>query len=196
MKYAFAVLWCLLLVPRLRLGTQGPDGSASARAAAGRACQAGRVRAEPGHEGIKYVTVLLMGFAFCGVSGWHLPAFAEDAQAPGQTTPAFYRWLDKYQNPALRTDAQKPSPQAEAVSKSTNNLENQQSTAMTETPASPTEVPPLQVDWANEPTGPGEGFGCFYHRSYYSHLPLFDKGNTYTLPGSLDVAEPNQRLPR
>ena len=145
---------------------------------------------------MKNLFALLLCLIVCGVSGWTPPAFAEDAQAPGQTTPAFYRWLDKYQNPALPTDAQKSSPQAEAVSKSTDNLENQQSTAVTEPPASPNEVPPLLVDSANETTGPGEGFGCFYHRSYYSHLPLFDKGNTYVLPGSLDVAEPYQPLPR
>jgi hypothetical protein len=145
---------------------------------------------------MKYAFAALWCLVILEVFGWHFPAHAEDAQASGQTTPAFYGWLDKYQNPALSAGVQKPSPQAEAVSKSTNNLENQQSTAMTETPASPTEVPPLQVDWANEPTGPGEGFGCFYHRSYYSHLPLFDKGNAYTLPGSLDVAEPYQPLSR
>jgi hypothetical protein len=42
-----------LLVPKLRLGTQGSSGSASVRAPqAGRACQAGCARAEPGYEGI------------------------------------------------------------------------------------------------------------------------------------------------
>ena len=39
-----------LLVPRLCLGTQGACDSAAARAAAGRACLAGRTRAEPGYE--------------------------------------------------------------------------------------------------------------------------------------------------
>ena len=38
----------------------------------------------------------------------------------------------------------------------------------------------------------GEGLGCYYHRSYYSHLPMF-KAGAYHLPGSLDVAEPYQK---
>jgi hypothetical protein len=30
--------------------------------------------------------------------------------------------------------------------------------------------------------------GCFYHRAYYSHLPMFEKSN-YQLPGMADASE-------
>lgn len=141
------------------------------------------------------VTVVLLCLTILGVSGRRTAALAEDTSASPTPVPAFYQWLEKYQNPTPHTGSQnspqqtRPTPQRNA----------QRADQRESTPAHPSSLPvedPSVPSSAGgsaefaEPTGPGEGLGCFYHRSYYSHLPLFDKGNTYTLPGSLDVAEP------
>ncbi|MCS6927633.1 MAG: hypothetical protein NZ578_17215 [Candidatus Binatia bacterium] len=59
----------------------------------------------------------------------------------------------------------------------------------------PEPFPVLASEELSDPVGPGEGLGCYYHRSYYSHLPLFQKGS-YLLPGSLAVAEPAHVMPQ
>jgi hypothetical protein len=79
-----------LLVPRLRLGTPGSSGSASARAAAGRACQAGRARAEPGHEGNRSgaETVLAKGTKTGSAPTISLTEFSSLQARPGHVAVA------------------------------------------------------------------------------------------------------------
>lgn len=144
---------------------------------------------------MKHVIAILLGLAIFGVSERSTPALAEDPQAAQQTVPAFYNWLEKYQHPTLRPGPQNPSQQVSITPTRTENLESQQNANTVETPSLPIEPPALLVGGATETAEPGEGLGCFYHRAYYSHLPLFKNG-TYTLPGSLDVAEPYQKPSR
>ena len=132
------------------------------------------------------IAVLLCLSISSGGSGWCPTVLAEDSQASQGKVPAFYNWLEKYQNPAQPVSS---------VPQRMENLESQQYTNAAEPPSPPVEAPPLLLGGATETAEPGEGLGCFYHRSYYSHLPLFQNG-TYTLPGSLDVAEPYQKPSR
>ncbi len=138
------------------------------------------------------IAVLLCLIISSGVGGWCPTVLAEDSQAPHGKVSAFYNWLEKFQNPTLRPGPQNSAQQVSTASQRTENLESQQHTDAGEPPSVQVEAPPLLVGSATETAEPGEGLGCFYHRAYYSHLPLFKNG-TYTLPGSLDVAEPYQK---
>lgn len=130
---------------------------------------------------MKSVPALWLCLSLAGTGGWY--ALAEDVQATHQPVPAFYTWLEKYQNPSV---SHVPRLEKSMVPRS-------EMTAA--------EDPPVSLELGGESTGmtdlaetagPGEGLGCFYHRSYYSHLPLFKEG-LYTLPGSLNVAEPYRK---
>ncbi len=144
---------------------------------------------------MKHVTTVLLCLVILGISGWCTAALAEDTQASREQVPAFYSWLEKYQNPTPRLGSRSPSQQVSAVVQPQESVESRQNANTTKLPSSPVEAPPLLMGGATETAEPGEGLGCFYHRAYYSHLPLFKNG-TYTLPGSLDVAEPYQKSSR
>ena len=143
---------------------------------------------------MKHVIAVLLGLILSfGVSGWCPTVLAEDAHASQGKVPAFYNWLEKYQNPTSPAGVQHPAQQVSIAPQRTENLESQQHPDAMEPPSSvQAEAPSPLVDSATETAEPGEGLGCFYHRSYYSHLPLFQNG-TYKLPGSLDVAEPYRK---
>lgn len=124
-------------------------------------------------------------------AGWGTP----DALSAEPDPAVYYGWLDAYQNPGAATP---PAP-------------------LPGTLPADQQVPDLAAAGSEEPlvaqAEAGQGLkrkrvnflradgrhvsslGCYYHRSYYSHLPLFQDG-AYTLPGSLDVAEPYQQLSR
>jgi hypothetical protein len=135
---------------------------------------------------MKMTVALLLCLAFCGVRS--TTAFADTLPAP--TAPDFYQWLDKYQNPTVHPQAHQPIQQPTAVAPEG----DRETIQLTGSPADNLSLPlasPDLVDTFYEVVEPGEGLGCFYHRSYYSHLPLF-KGSAYNLAGSLAVAEPAQ----
>jgi hypothetical protein len=145
---------------------------------------------------MRHVIAVLLCLVILGISGWRIAALAEDAQASPAQVPAFYNWLEKYQNPPPHLGPQSPAQQVSAVARPQESVESRQHANAAEPPSVPVEAPPLlTIDGATETAEPGEGLGCFYHRAYYSHLPLFTNG-TYTLPGSLDVAEPYQKPSR
>ncbi len=141
---------------------------------------------------MKHVIAVLLCLITLGVIGRCTSTLAEDAQASREKVPAFYSWLEKYQHPTPHLDSRSSSQQVSAVAQPQESVESRQNANTVETPSLPIEPPSLLVGAATETAEPGEGLGCFYHRAYYSHLPLFKNG-TYTLPGSLDVAEPYQK---
>jgi hypothetical protein len=135
---------------------------------------------------MKNILALLLCFALYGVSS--TTAFADTLPAP--TAPDFYQWLDKYQNPTVHPQSHQPIQQPTAVAPEGDH----ETIQLADTPAdnlSWSLDSSALVDTSYEVVEPGEGLGCFYHRSYYSHLPLF-KGSAYNLAGSLAVAEPAQ----
>ena len=99
---------------------------------------------------------------------------------PQPTTPqaaAYYGWLDKFENPShqpttptRKTDAHTLTEKGQAEQAEQHDLASSDAGVEEETAA------------------PGEGLGCYYHRAYYSHLPMF-KDDVYSLRGSFDVAE-------
>lgn len=137
----------------------------------------------------RLLTVWLAAVLLC--SGWA----ATDALSAEPDPAVYYGWLDAYQNPGAATP---PAP-------------------LPDTLPADQQAPDLDVAGSEEPlvaqAEAGQGLkrervnflradgrhvsslGCYYHRSYYSHLPMFQDG-AYTLPGSLDVAEPYQKLSR
>ena len=138
---------------------------------------------------MKNTVALLLCFALCGASRM-TAAFADTLQSPAQTAPDFYQWLDRYQNPAVHPQPHQPIQQPAAVSIASDRDTIYLTSAQDENLAFSLDSPAL-VDTSYDVVEPGEGLGCFYHRSYYSHLPLF-KGRAYNLAGSLAVAEPAQ----
>jgi hypothetical protein len=123
----------------------------------------------------------LLCLTLTGFVSWGVEVKAEDPAAP--PAPAFYGWLEKYQNPTIDRTIQKVQPQT-AAQPTTN-------TAPITLPSSwekTVETPDAALN--GQVAGPGEGLGCYYHRSYYSHLPLFNRKGDYTLHGNIDVAEP------
>ncbi len=113
-------------------------------------------------------------------------ALAGDSAAPN--IPDYYGWLEKYQNPAQTRQAEAAAADVAGVE-----LEHRPRPPASR---SATGVSDLALETlggdpsaTGEPLGPGEGLSCYYHRAYYSHLPLFKDG-AYTLHGSLSVAEP------
>ena len=124
----------------------------------------------------RVLTVWLATVLLC--SGWA----ATDALSAEPDPSVYYGWLDAYQNPGVATP---PAP-------------------LPDTLPADQQAPDLDAAGPEEPSvaqaeaGQGQlpqSRGCYYHRSYYSHLPMFQDG-AYTLPGSLDVAEPYQKLSR
>lgn len=102
----------------------------------------------------------------------------------------FYPWLDKFATQPIPPRGQEPPSAA-------NRFASGEATRQGERIAEsrPEPFPVWVSEGLGDPVGPGEGLGCYYHRSYYSHLPLFQKGS-YALPGSLAVAEPAHLLPQ
>ena len=119
----------------------------------------------------RVLTVWMATILLC--SGWA----ATDALSAEPDPSVYYGWLDAYQNPGVAT----PSAPLPDTLPADQHLPDSAAAGHVEPPA-------VQVD-------AGQGLGCYYHRSYYSHLPMFQDG-AYTLPGSLDVAEPYQKLSR
>jgi hypothetical protein len=117
------------------------------------------------------------------------------AQTSPQVSSVLYRWLDKFEKHTISPGVQKPKQQAEQSAPLGGSPVFITGMEARGTAASQLEEPPILVENSNEPVEPGEGLGCYYHRSYYSHLPLFKNGS-YHLPGSLAVAEPAQVLPQ
>ena len=115
-------------------------------------------------------------------------------RAEGEPQPAepkaaaYYGWLDKFENPSHRPT---PPLQKNAVEALTEKSQPARPDIASVKPAPPTESGSLAVSDAGvegETAEPGEGLGCYYHRAYYSHLPMF-KDDVYSLRGSFDVAE-------
>jgi hypothetical protein len=147
---------------------------------------------DKGGHSMKNTIALLLCFALCGASSM-TAAFAEAPQSPSQSVPDFYQWLDRYQNPAVHRQTHQPIQQPTAVSIASDRETIQPTSTLAENLSFPFDSPAL-VDTSYDVVDPGEGLGCFYHRSYYSHLPFF-KGSAYNLAGSLAVAEPAQVPP-
>ena len=114
-----------------------------------------------------------------------------EPQPTASKAAAYYGWLDKFENPSHRpvTPAQKNAADT-LTEKSQAEQAVQPDIASVKTPPS-TESGSAAVSDAiaeEETAAPGEGLGCYYHRAYYSHLPMF-KDDVYSLRGSFDVAE-------
>ena len=121
---------------------------------------------------------------------------AGDLRAEGEPQPtapkaaAYYGWLDKFENPSHR-----PMTPPRKNKASTLTEKDQAEPAAQPEIASVKQAPVTQdanaagsAMSAEETAEPGEGLGCYYHRAYYSHLPMF-KDDVYSLRGSFDVAE-------
>ena len=133
------------------------------------------------------------------------------AEHPAQ----YYGWLDKFENPSAvsssRSRARQPRSDGEqAVSTSAGGRDtripglrsgHEQAVAATNAPTPTPQntaassnddeqsvVAPADIVFEENTAEPGEGLGCYYHRAYYSHLPMF-KDDVYSLRGSFDVAE-------
>jgi len=121
---------------------------------------------------------------------------AGDLRAEGElqlTAPkaaAYYGWLDKFENPSHRPTPIQKSGVDTLTEKGQAEQAAQHDIASVTTPSSAESgggaVPDASVE--EETAAPGEGLGCYYHRAYYSHLPMF-KDDVYSLRGSFDVAE-------
>ena len=112
---------------------------------------------------------------------------------PQPTAPkatAYYGWLDKFENPSHRPTPIQKSDVDTLPGKGQAEQAEQHDIASVKTPPSAEggsgAVPDASVE--EETAAPGEGLGCYYHRAYYSHLPMF-KDDVYSLRGSFDVAE-------
>ena len=149
----------------------------------------------------KKVFAAACGVALCWGSG---PLHAEQSDQTVQATSrSYYGWLDKFENPSHQPKrlAQPPLPvqQRNAAASAKNPSRNQsaQENAASVPPASGStedagvdvsDVVLEDVVFENDTAEPGKGLGCYYHRAYYSHLPLF-KDDSYSLRGAFDVAE-------
>ncbi len=122
---------------------------------------------------------------------------AGDLRAEGEpqsTAPkaaAYYGWLDKFENPSHRLTPPTRKNKASTLT------EKDQAEQAAQPDIASVKTPPLaesgsgalsDVSVEEETAEPGEGLGCYYHRAYYSHLPMF-KDDVYSLRGSFDVAE-------
>ena len=121
---------------------------------------------------------------------------AGDLRAEGEPQPtapkatAYYGWLDKFENPSHRPTPIQKNDGDTLAEKGQAEQAEQHDIASVKTPPSVESgggaVPDASVE--EETAAPGEGLGCYYHRAYYSHLPMF-KDDVYSLRGSFDVAE-------
>lgn len=137
---------------------------------------------------------LVFGSWIAGILISPLWAVADAMGADDPIDPAaYYGWLDKYQNPE-KQPVIAPAHKAESASQQTAPSESpvppRAAAVLPHTDGAPEESQAGEVVF--EQAEAGEGLGCYYHRSYYSHLPMFKEG-AYHLPGSLDVAEPYQK---
>ncbi|MCE2486546.1 MAG: hypothetical protein J4F42_13610 [Desulfurellaceae bacterium] len=124
-------------------------------------------------------------------AGWGTPAALSAEPDPA----VYYGWLDAYQNPGAATPPVPlpdtlPADQQVPDSAAAGSEEPLVAQAEAGQGLKRKRVNFLRADGRHV-----SSLGCYYHRSYYSHLPLFQDG-AYTLPGSLDVAEPYQQLSR
>lgn len=146
--------------------------------------------------GSRLVVTLMTSLVFGGGS-----SFADDGSQPETITPAqtaeqfqsYYGWLDKFENPPRPQDARAASKKQSSQSGS----EQTVPIATTQTDVKPEASPAAdavakssvsEVVFEADTAEPGQGLGCYYHRAYYSHLPMFQDG-VYSLRGSYDVAE-------
>ena len=122
---------------------------------------------------------------------------AGDLRAEGEPQPtapkaaAYYGWLDKFENPPHRPLTPTQKNKADMLTeKSQAEQAAQHDIASVKTPPSAESGSGAVSDASveEETAAPGEGLGCYYHRAYYSHLPMF-KDDVYSLRGSFDVAE-------
>ncbi len=114
-----------------------------------------------------------------------------ETQSTAHKATAYYGWLDKFENPSHRPLTPTRKNNADTLTeKSHAEQAARPDIASVKTPPS-TESGSAAVSDAiveEETAAPGEGLGCYYHRAYYSHLPMF-KDDVYSLRGSFDVAE-------
>ena len=133
------------------------------------------------------------------------------AEHPAQ----YYGWLDKFENPSAVSsprprstqprsdgeqagaataggrDARVPglrSGHEQAVAATNAPTPTPQNTAVSSIDDVQSGAAPADIVFEEDTAEPGEGLGCYYHRAYYSHLPMF-KDDVYSLRGSFDVAE-------
>jgi hypothetical protein len=130
--------------------------------------------------------LVAVGLAVTLVGSFGVNALAGDSAAA--KIPDYYGWLEKYQNPAQTRQAEPAAADVAGVE-----LEHRPRPTASQSATGDSDIAlqPLNGDAgvSSESLGPGEGLSCYYHRAYYSHLPLFKDG-AYTLHGSLSVAEP------
>lgn len=130
---------------------------------------------------------LVAGFVFT-----HASPSANDGPQSGAAAPAanveqaaqYYGWLDEFEQPS------QPTPAASSVPRVPGQPERHVA-APVGSPSPdgpPSETAASNVVFEESTAAPGEGLGCYYHRAYYSHLPMFKDG-VYSLRGSFDVAE-------
>ena len=149
----------------------------------------------------KKVLAAACGVALCLGSG---PLYAEQSdQTVQDTSRSYYGWLDKFENPSHQpsppTQPVLPVQRKNAAAQAENSSRQQsaQQNIASVQPASGSredagvdvsDVVFEDVVFENDTAEPGKGLGCFYHRAYYSHLPLFTD-DSYSLRGAFDVAE-------
>ncbi len=119
-----------------------------------------------------------------------LRAEGESQQPTVPNAAAYYGWLDQFENPSYRPPPTQKSGADTPTEEGRAEPTGQHDIASVKT-APPSESGSLAVaaeSIKGEAVAPGEGLGCYYHRAYYSHLPMF-KDDVYSLRGSFDVAE-------
>lgn len=138
---------------------------------------------------MKNVLTIVLGLGALCVAG--------DLQAEGEPQPtapkaaAYYGWLDKFENPSHRSPTPIQKNNADTLAEK-GQAEQAEQHAIASVKTSPStesgSVAVSDIIVEEETAAPGEGLGCYYHRAYYSHLPMF-KDDVYSLRGSFDVAE-------
>lgn len=139
---------------------------------------------------MKRTFALLLGLSVTGVFGHSLLVAADESP----DVSAYYGWLDKYQNPEKQSVIATSQQRERSFQEATPSDTPVQHVVPSDTDSTPGEstAESTSAEVVFEQAEAGEGLGCYYHRSYYSHLPMFKEG-AYHLPGSLDVAEPYQK---
>ena len=138
---------------------------------------------------MKNILTIVLSLGLVCVAG-DLRAEEESKPAAHEAT-AYYGWLNKFENPSHRPVTPTPKNSADTLTeKSPTEQVAQHDMASIEQPPSTESgsVPVSDAIVEEETAEPGEGLGCYYHRAYYSHLPMF-KDDVYSLRGSFDVAE-------
>lgn len=136
---------------------------------------------------MRYTLAAFLCMAICGFTIGNQEIQAGES-SPASSTPAFYTWLDKYQNPNAASATAFVSPAPRTTSHQETISASSLVTALPSSWEAASDGAPSQS--GASVVGPGEGLGCYYHRSYYSHLPLFNTDGNYTLRGDVNVAEP------